>query len=158
MSKFLGSEKMTVDDKGRVGIPARFMTVLRAMFPDQCGEVGLTITPDYSIKVMPLPVFDEFMAGLDQLNDQIEEERLVLTLSTSFADKAELDKQNRIKLSPLLMEKCQIGRQVVVVGSRQYMQIFDENVWREYSDRALAMMGTASSKVARKEEPVAPAR
>lgn len=152
MEKFLGSEKMTVDEKGRVGIPARFMSVLRALFPDECTKVGITITPDLSIKVMPLPVYQQFMDSLDQYNDQIEEERLILNLWTSFAEEADLDKQNRIKLSQMITEKCQIGRQVVVVGSRQYMQIFDEKIWREYSDRALAKMGSAASMVARKDE------
>jgi division/cell wall cluster transcriptional repressor MraZ len=154
MKKFLGSEKMTVDEKGRVGIPARFMAVLRSLYPNHCATVGVTITPDLSIKLMPLPLYNEFMDRLDQFNDQIEEERLILNLVTSFAEEAELDKQNRIKLSQMIMEKCQIGigRQVVVTGNQQYMQIFDEDVWREYSNRGLVKLGSAASMVARKEE------
>lgn len=153
---FLGSEKMTVDNKGRVGIPARYMAVLRALCPDQAGSVGVMITPDRSIKIMPLPFFNQEVESWNRLNDQIEEERLLLNLATSSAETAPLDGQNRIKLSLMMIEECAIGRQVVVTGNREYMQIFDENVWREYRQKALAQYSAAAGAVARKAAAKAP--
>lgn len=153
---FIGIEPMTVDNKGRVGIPARFMATLRAICPERADAVGVMITPDLSIKLMPALFFEQEIERLNRLNDQVEEERLILNLSTSFAELAQLDKQNRIKLNPLMMEECSIRRDVVIIGSRQYMQLFDEKSWREYRKRALPLLGSAASQVARKSEPKSP--
>jgi len=153
---FTGTESMTVDSKGRVGIPARFMAVLRALAPDDADAVGVTITPDYSLKIMPIPVFDEEIARLSQLNDQVEEERVILNLMASFAERVPLDKQNRLKLNPLIMDFCSIGREVVITGSIKYLQIWDEAAWRSSSKERLARLGAASALVARKGEAKTP--
>ncbi len=150
---FLGNEQMTVDDKGRVGIPARFMSVLRESCPEDAETVGVMITPDRSIKIMPAPYFNGEITRWQGLNDQLEEERLMLNLATSMAEVVALDKQNRIKLNPLMMKVCQIGREVVIVGSLQYMQLFDLKTWREMIETGLPQWGSASTRIARKEEP-----
>jgi MraZ protein len=145
---FLGNDQMTVDEKGRVGIPRRFMTVLRAADPDHGDGVGVMITPERSIKVMPVAYFNQELARWSGLNEQIDEERMILNLSTSMAELAALDKQNRIKLNPLMMELCSIDRQVVVVGSIKFMQIFDVKVWRQMFERDLPRLSDASTAVA----------
>lgn len=152
---FLSTEEMTVDNKGRVGIPARFMSVLRTICPDQADAIGVMITPDQSIKLMPIPYFEKEIARLSQLNDQVDEERMMLNLLASLAERAPLDKQNRIKLNPFMMKECAIGRDVVIMGSIQYMQIFDQKVWREYYKTSLPQLGAATSRVAKKDEPKA---
>ena len=156
MKKFLGNELMTVDDKGRLGIPAKFMTVLRKICPDQAGQVGVMITPDRSIKIMPVPAFEEKIEELAQLDDQLEEDRLVLTLSTSMAECLKLDKQNRVKLSPMLLEICGIGRQAMVVGNIDAIQVFDRAVWQDLVAKGMANYSGALSRVARKGEVKAP--
>lgn len=153
---FLGAEEMTVDNKGRVGIPARFMSVLRAICPEQAETVGVMITPDRSIKIMPAPYFEQEIARLSQLNDQVEEERMMVNLLASMAELAPLDKQNRIKLNPFMMGECAITRDVVITGSLQYMQIFDKAAWSEFFRKSLPQLGSAAGRVARKEEPKAP--
>jgi MraZ protein len=150
---FLSTEEMTVDNKGRVGIPARFMSVLRTICPDQADAVGVMITPDKSIKLMPVPFFEKEIERLSQLNDQVDEERMMLNLLASLAERAPLDKQNRIKLNPFMMKECAIDRDVVIMGSIQYMQIFDQKVWREYYKSGLPQLGAAASRVAKKDEP-----
>ena len=70
-----------------------------------------------------------------------------------LAERAPLDKQNRIKLNPFMMKECSIDRDVVIMGSIQYMQIFDQKVWREYYRRGLPQLGAAASRVAKRDEP-----
>lgn len=153
---FLGNEQMSVDDKGRVGIPARFMAVLRAICPNEADSVGVMITPDRSIKVMPIPYFAAEIESWSKFNDRIDEERMMLNLSTSMAERMALDKQNRFKLNPLMRELCMIDQKVVIQGSMNYMQIFDAAAWREMFNKNLARWGQASTHVALKNEPKAP--
>ncbi|MCH8332662.1 hypothetical protein IIC65_01915, partial [Candidatus Sumerlaeota bacterium] len=62
---FLNSQEMLVDAKLRVGIPERFMKVLKQICPDHVDQIGLAATPDRSIKLMPYPYF---MQALEQWN------------------------------------------------------------------------------------------
>ena len=153
---FTGLVRMTVDSKGRVGIPAQFMAVLRNLCPEASAEVGLTITADYSIKIMPLPEYRREMEWLKSLNDQSEQERTIRVLKASFAERCPLDKQNRFKLNPAVMEFCSIGRQVVIIGNFQYMELWDENTWREALRHRMPRLGDASTSVIRKNEPQQP--
>ena len=154
---FLGNERMTIDAKGRVAFPARFLAVLRQICPDQADAVGLVVSPDRSIKIMPLPAFEEALEAWRNLDDQVPEERMVLNMSTSLADVVQLDTQNRIKLNPEMMGFCEIDRQVVFTGNLQYMQLYDANVWREKVQENLKDLSDAAGKVARsKKEPQRP--
>jgi MraZ protein len=150
---FIGNERMTIDNKGRVGIPARFMATLRAICPEQSEVVGLMITPDSSIKIMPVPIFEQEIERLSLLNDQIEEERLMINLELSYAELAPLDKQNRIMLNQLMMEECSIKKDVVIIGSRRYLQVFDEKAWHEYRKRGMPRLSNAAAQVVHKNEP-----
>ena len=153
---FLGSEQMTVDQKGRVGIPARFMSVLRALEPKESDRLGLTITPDRSIKLMPASRFREEIERISRLDDQVDQERMILNMATSLAESVTLDKQNRVKLSPMMTELCGIDRQVVIVGNLKFMQLFDAKAWRELCERSLSTWSQAATAVARRAEAPAP--
>ena len=150
---FLGNELMKVDQKGRVGIPARFMAVLRAMCPDRTESVGMMISPEKSIKILPLPHFLEEVERWNRLDDLVAAERTIKNLVTSTAELATLDKQNRIKLNPQLMALCQIRQQVVVAGSMHYMQLFDVETWKGMFEKGLGRLSEAMQKVADKEQP-----
>jgi division/cell wall cluster transcriptional repressor MraZ len=147
---FIGNDTMRVDPKGRVGIPARFMPVLRAISPDQFDSVGLLISPERSIKILPMPQFIEEMERLNQLDDNIEAERLIKNLAIGHAELVALDKQNRIKLNPTMMDLCDIRQDVIVVGSLHYMQVFDVDVWKNMTKAGLGKLGSAMQKVAEK--------
>lgn len=153
---FLNSQEMLVDAKLRVGIPERFMKVLKQICPDHVDQIGLAATPDRSIKLMPYPYF---MAALEQwnaLDDRISDQRVVLNLSAGFADLLKLDKQNRIRLNPEMCKFCNITREVIIVGTLKYMQIFDRGVWNTLVRKGMSKFGGAADAVAAKAAEPAP--
>lgn len=145
---FLNNQEMTVDTKGRVGIPERFMKVLKQGYPDACEEIGVTATPDRSVKLMPKPLFEQELERWSELDDRITDQRTILNLLTAFADLLPLDKQNRIKLSPQLLKFCNIDRDVIIVGSIHYMQIYDRHTWEERVRQDMEKFGDAINAVA----------
>lgn len=145
---FLNNQEMVVDTKMRVGIPERFMKVLKQGFPDACEEIGVTATPDRSIKLMPKPTFLKELEFWETLDDQINDQRTILNLLTSFADLVPLDKQNRIRLSPALCKFCNITRNVIVVGNIRYMQIFDLDTWNDSVREGMDRFGGAINALA----------
>lgn len=153
---FLGNEQMTVDQKGRVGIPSRFVAILRAIDPADADKAGVMITPDRSIKIMPANYFRAETESWSKLDDRDNQERLILNMATSLAELVTLDKQNRIKLNPMMMELAGIDRQVVIVGNIKFMQLFDIKKWREMFEKNLPVWGEAATAVARRSEPPRP--
>lgn len=145
---FLNNQVMRVDSKLRVGIPERFLKVLRQVCPDSADQIGLAATADRSIKLMPYPYFLEQLESWSQLDDRSIDQRTVLNLTASFADLLPLDKQNRIRLSPQLCKYCGIEREVIIVGSIHYMQVFDLKVWDEYVREGMAKFGGAADTLA----------
>jgi DNA-binding transcriptional regulator/RsmH inhibitor MraZ len=139
-----------------VGLPARFAAVLERVSGKDSDQLGLVLTPERSIKLTPIPLFNQELGRWLELNDQVDEERLVLNLSASLAERVTLDKQKRFKLSATMIEVCQIQRDVMIVGSLRTMQLYAVDVWREMIARNLPQMGAASTKVALKGEPQAP--
>jgi division/cell wall cluster transcriptional repressor MraZ len=145
---FLNNQVVTVDTKHRVAIPERFIKVLKQAYPDDCEEVGVTATPDGSIKLMPKPLFLEELQKWSRLDDRITEERTILNIMTAYADLLPLDKQNRIRLSPMLCDFCKISREAIVVGNMSYMQIYDLSVWNERVRQGMQHLDRAMNNVA----------
>ncbi len=149
--RFIGMEQMTVDEKFRVGIPSKFMPMLRKIDPSEDLQVGLVLTPDRSIKIMPMPAFNRMLERWENYNESFEEERLLLNLEPATAEVAGLDKQNRIKLNPWMLRKCGISRDVVVIGSRDCLQIFSDQVYDEYYDVSRKDWSKAGSAAANRQ-------
>jgi len=64
------------------------------------------------------------------------------------AELVQLDKQNRVKLNPLMMEICEIRQQVVIVGNMHYLQLFDVDAWKTMFKAGLSQMGRAMETAA----------
>jgi division/cell wall cluster transcriptional repressor MraZ len=136
---FMGSFRMQLDNKGRVGLPARYMSILRELCPDQNESVGVMITPDRSIKVMPYPYFLEEIERWSQLDESNAYEFMIRNMNSSIADSMVLDSQNRIKLGQMMMDLCgiELQTQVVVSGCMDHMQIYNEQVYHQTLGHAL---------------------
>ncbi len=73
-----------------------------------------------------------------------------------FADLLKLDKQNRIRLNPEMCKFCNITREVIIVGTLKYMQIFDRGVWNTLVRKGMSKFGGAADAVAAKAAEPAP--
>jgi MraZ protein len=69
------------------------------------------------------------LAGLDPLD---REARVMQRYFFAGASEAEPDKQGRIMIPSTLAEHAGIGREVVVAGLRDHLEIWDRRSWREH--------------------------
>lgn len=148
---FLGNQEMVIDGKLRVGIPERFMKALRVICPDEANCIGVWPSPDRSVKLMPAPLYREEIEKARRLDVRSEKGRIIRTLYSAHAELLTLDAQNRIKLSKQICGMCKLSGAVIVVGSFDYMQIFDLATWQEYEERGMNELSTAEDEVSRKE-------
>ena len=48
----------------------------------------------------------------------------------SATDESELDRQGRVTLPATLMAKAELGREVIVAGAGDCLEVWDHDVWR----------------------------
>ncbi|MEN3341615.1 MAG: transcriptional regulator MraZ [Actinomycetota bacterium] len=120
----LGEHEHSLDDKNRLTLPARF----RQAFGD-----GIVVTRgmDGCLFAFTLPEWERLverrLATLDLLS---KEGRRIHRFFFSAAIETELDKQGRLGLPPALLEHAKLGRDVVVAGVHDHLEIWDRAAWQ----------------------------
>jgi transcriptional regulator MraZ len=120
----LGEHEHTIDDKNRLTLPARF----RAAFED-----GIVVTRgmDGCLFAYTRDDWDRLvqsrLATLDPLS---KEGRRMQRFFFSGAAESELDKQGRVGLPAALLQHAKLGRDVVVAGVHDHLEIWDRDAWR----------------------------
>ena len=121
----LGEYEHTIDDKGRLTLPARFRDVL-------ADGVVVTRGMDGCLYAYPSVDWDRLvetrLATLDTLS---HEGRLMQRFFFSAATEATPDRQGRILIPPALAEHASLAREVVVAGVHDHLEIWGRAAWRE---------------------------
>jgi MraZ protein len=121
----LGEYEHTIDDKNRLTLPARFRQALAA---------GVVLTRGLDACVYAYPpdrwraLVESRLASLDPLS---REARTMERFFFAGATETEPDRQGRVMLSPALIEHAGLGREVVVAGVGDRLEIWDRAAWRD---------------------------
>ena len=123
---FLGEYAHTIDDKNRLTLPAKF----RERF---AGGGVVTRGLDGCLYLYSREEWERLVESrLAELDPLAEEGRLMQRYFFSAAAGAEPDKQGRVMLPGTLAKNAGIGREVVVAGVRDHLEIWDRNAWRAH--------------------------
>ena len=120
----LGEHEHTIDDKNRLTLPARFRNAFAEGVVLTRGMDGCLYAyrqDDWEILV------ESRLAELDPLS---KEGRRMSRFFFSGATEAELDKQGRVMIPAALIKHGGLGRDVVVAGVRDHLEIWDSAKWR----------------------------
>jgi MraZ protein len=117
---FLGEYEHSIDDKSRLTLPAKF----REAFAD-----GGVVTRGMDGCLM---VFAKELEGLDPFS---AEARQLSRFIFSGAADAEPDRQGRIALPAALVNHAKLGKEVVVAGVRDHVEIWDRASWRAHLEQ-----------------------
>ena len=136
---FLGEYEHTIDDKGRLAVPARFR--------EQLGE-GMVITRGFEHCLMgfPLAYFERLAGQVSGLSLGNGEAREMRRLLFSGASDAPLDKQGRINIPQNLREYAGFKDSVVIAGMHTHFEIWSLDSWQ----RVLATLDANGSVIASK--------
>jgi MraZ protein len=119
---FLGEYAHTIDDKGRLTLPAKYRADLAA---------GLVVTRgiDKCLFVFPRAEWDKLSAKLDALPLTDPQAREFRRLIFSGAIDDELDKQGRVLLAQYLRDYAGLNGNVIVAGLNTHMEIWAPDAW-----------------------------
>jgi MraZ protein len=125
---FLGEFDHTIDDKGRVAVPARFR--------EEIGE-GLIVTRgfDRCLQAFPRPIWQNLSQRVSALSMGNEESRQLRRLLFSSAAEVEVDRQGRILIPQNLREYAGLAEQVVIAGMDTYFEIWSGGRWSEVQEK-----------------------
>ena len=128
---FAGSNQLTVDEKGRVAIPARF----RAQLAEQCqSQLVITMGHEPCLEIYPAPEFSRIAADIEAMENRDHAELLKRAFVGRAVD-TEIDKQGRVSLPPILRKLARLDSAVVLVGQINRFELWSEEQWNEmYGD------------------------
>ena len=124
MQMLLGAHEHTIDDKNRLTLPAKFREEFAEGIVVTRGLDGCLFAyrrPDWARLVESrLAPLDPFSKGTRQI------QRFLY----SGATETDLDKQGRVMVPAALLEHAKLGRDVVVAGVGDHLEIWDRSAWR----------------------------
>jgi MraZ protein len=122
-----GSHLATVDEKGRVKVPADFLAELRRYGKQfyVTSENG-----DYA-RIYPMKVWDEIEKKLAKLSSHNPTKQKFLARTNYFGQVVELDGQDRVLIPPVLRESAQMKGEVSVSGQLTYLEVWNHARYQE---------------------------
>ena len=128
IDRFLGQHTYSLDNKGRVSIPAEFRDVLGERYDNR-----LVLMKNYDRCLLAYPI-EEWQ----KLDDKIKmlpssDPKVIKYLRTyySSAKVCELDGQGRVLVPPALKTYAGLARDVFIIGLSNKMELWDLHTWNE---------------------------
>lgn len=124
---FFGTFTPKLDDKGRLTLPAKFREELAD---------GLVVVngQDHSLAVHPRAEFQVRARNAAKVSRSNPKARAYVRSLAASADEQELDRQGRITLSAAHRAYAGLERECVVIGSVDFLEIWDAGAWARYQD------------------------
>jgi len=126
---FSGVNSLALDAKGRLAIPTRY----RDRLEELCAyQLVVTIDPeDRCLLVYPHSEWKKVEERLARLPSLNKAARRLQRLLVGHAHLAEMDRQGRVLIPPLLRDFAGLQSQVVLTGQMNKFELWDEALWNE---------------------------
>ncbi len=124
-----GRSSHQVDDKGRIRIPVKFK--------DDLGKNPfITVGKNGCLYIYPKDEAERILGeSFGEVSGFADDPRLdAMRKIFSRGDFVEEDKQGRISLPQYLIEHAKLSKNVVSIGMRNHVELWDEEVWSAYDN------------------------
>ncbi|GAA0364563.1 division/cell wall cluster transcriptional repressor MraZ [Bacillus horti] len=137
---FMGEYQHTIDDKGRMIIPAKFR--------DELGEhFVITRGLDNCLFVYPQNEWKMIEQKLKTLPFTRSDARAFTRFFFSGAIECELDKQGRVNIAANLRQYAVLQKDCVVIGVSNRVEIWSKEKWEEYFSDSEASFNEIAEKI-----------
>ncbi len=124
---FLGQYTHSIDDKGRLTVPARY----RESLAD-----GAYISQGFerNLMVLTASAYEQISERVNQMSMTDPTTRQLRRLIFATADLVELDKAGRIRIPQFLREVAGLEGETMIVGVGDYFEIWSPLAWEPQAD------------------------
>jgi MraZ protein len=132
---FRGATSLSLDAKGRLGIPAKHRDALQA----QCaGHVVLTAHPHRCLLLYPQPAWEPIQAKMMSLSSFDKQSSSLQRLLVGFAEDVEMDSAGRMLVSNVLRDFAGLEKQTMLVGQGSHFELWGMDAWKAQLENAIA--------------------
>jgi MraZ protein len=124
-SMFMGEYQHSIDEKGRMIVPAKFRDALGANFV-------ITRGLDQCLFIYPETEWSVLEQKLKSLPLMKSDARAFTRFFFSGATECELDKQGRVNIPNNLVEHAKLAKDCVVLGVSNRVEIWSKEIWGTY--------------------------
>ncbi|MNI52575.1 cell division protein MraZ [compost metagenome] len=137
---FMGEYQHSVDDKGRIIIPAKFRELLGTSF---VATRGL----DSCLFVYPMEEWAIMEQKLKSLPLMKSDARAFSRFFFSGATECQWDKQGRVTLPANLREYAKLDKDCVILGVSNRVEIWNKELWEQYFGQSEASFNEIAEKL-----------
>lgn len=120
-----GGEVVSVDDKGRMKIPARFVDLMRQASAGDDRRVFITSLDGSTVRVYPLRAWEAIEARLQTVAPTDEDAELFARTVNYWGRESQIDAAGRVLLPSLLRTHAKIDGEVHVAWSSDHLEVLD---------------------------------
>ena len=126
---FRGINSVTLDPKGRMGLPARHRETVTVVSE---GRIVITIDMrEACLLLYPLSEWEAVQAKLEGLSNINSQARLLQRLLIGHAADLELDAAGRLLLPAMLRDYACLDKKLVLVGQGNKIEIWSADHWQQ---------------------------
>ena len=126
-----GNYLATVDEKGRVKIPADFLADLRKTGT----KFYVTSSSGQYARIYPMKAWEEIEKKLAKLSSHNQAKQKFLARANYYGQAGEVDGQGRILIPPVLRESAEMKGEVDVQGQLTYLEVWNHARFLEQLNR-----------------------
>lgn len=129
MSSFKGSYSYSVDEKGRVNLPAKLR---KCVSPEANETFVITRGFEKCLFVYPVDEWNRHEAKLRNLSSYDAEHRRFIRALLELAAESVLDAQGRLALPQELREYASIQNEVRIIGTLDKIELWNPKIYEDY--------------------------
>ncbi|MEZ6141395.1 MAG: division/cell wall cluster transcriptional repressor MraZ [Zavarzinella sp.] len=136
-----GTHPRTLDDKNRLTLPKRVREVM--------GEptiLYVTPGPDKSLWIFTEAELEKLSQKLDELPATNAEAKLFRRLYFAQTETVDVDKTGRILVPERLNKFADLGKEVVLIGVRDHLELWHAGRWQAFNDENLDTFDQAAEQ------------
>ena len=147
MLGFFGNHPLLIDDKSRMKLPSKFRAVLQEKYPDEQNEIVVTLSLNGLLGLYPMSEYECYIQEFTENSSERElNTRRLLTAIEGSTFEEKIDSQFRIRLDPTLCRLAGIQKDIVVIGRRTYMEVWDRSKWESFLESTIPEISSTADK------------
>lgn len=136
-----GTHPRTLDEKHRLAVPKRLRDAM-----DDPATLYVTPGPDRSLWVYAEAELERLSARLEASPAEEADRRAFGRLFFAQTEAVDLDKSGRVLLPERLVKFAGLGRDVILLGVRDHLEVWDAAKWQGYLDAQAAQFDEIADK------------
>ncbi len=128
--RFRGSYVLKMDDRGRVKVPSKYLSVLENQFGK---ELYITSVNGDRVYIYPLEKWEAIEESIEQMNVTAPEVDEYISRTSFWGNEGEVDSRGRILIPPELRTACELTDNVRIFGKIDHMVLWNEERFKTKS-------------------------